>query len=143
MPSRLHPGRSVLLWGLAALASLGLAWLSLGRPRPHAAAPDAPVRPRPLLPAEQAALEAAKRALEADLSAARDRLGRWPRVDELEGSGPDGAPLLPRGLPDNPAAEAVGWVIEGCGPLTGMEPPADWRWCPTDGTLTALGLPPG
>jgi glutamate formiminotransferase/formiminotetrahydrofolate cyclodeaminase len=28
---------------------------------------------------------------------------------------------------------AVGWVIEGCGALTGGEPPADWRWCPSRG----------
>ena len=142
MPPRLHPGLAALLWGAATLASLGLSMISAGRPRPPAAPPEAQPRPRPLLPDERAALQAEQRELEQALSAARDRLGRWPRVEELEGPGPDGAPLLPHGLPDNPAAEAVGWVIEGCGPLTGAEPLADWRWCPVDGRLTALGLPP-
>jgi hypothetical protein len=140
--SRLHPGLAALLWAVAVISSIGLSALSVGRPRPPEGPPDAPSRPRPLLPAERATLEAEQRALARDLAAARDRLGRWPRVEELEGNGPDGAPLLPHGLPDNPAAEAVGWVIEGCGPLTGTEPPADWRWCPDDGTLIALGLPP-
>ncbi len=138
-----HRVLAALLWGAAACSSLGLSALSAGRPRPPGAPPEAPARSRPLLPAERAALAAEQQALAQALAAARDRLGRWPRVEELEGEGPDGAPLLPQGLPDNPAAEAVGWVIEGCGPPTGMEPPADWRWCPTDGTLIALGLPPG
>ena len=75
-----------------------------------------------------------------DLRAARTQLGRWPRVDELEGHGPDGQPMLPRGVPDNPAAESVGWVIEGCAPPSPTTPPADWQWCDATGTLTALGI---
>jgi len=135
----LRRARSALGWATAALASLGLAALSAGRPSPAAAPPAPAPRPRPLLAAEQAALVADQQAFAQALDAARARLGRWPRVAELEGAGPDGAPLLPHGVPDNPAAEAVGWVIEGCGALTGGEPPADWRWCPSDGTLQALG----
>lgn len=136
--------REALGWLSFSLASAGLAALTWRGPAEVSWPPTPPARARPATPAEIAAVEALGRTASDTLARAAERLGRPLHTDELEGSGPDGAPFLPGGLPDNPLLPGVAGVEEACDARPQDDaggPIPDWRYCPTQSRL-APNLPP-
>jgi hypothetical protein len=130
----------LLGWSTAALLS-GFASLQAAQwPPPAPPQPTVALRARPLLPEEREALNAHQQRLQAQIDAAAARLDRWPAAAELEGADPAGAPLLPDGLPDNPAADGVGWVLRWCAGEAAPPPGPDWLYCPATGRIGPAGL---
>ena len=140
-PEQGRPWAVALGWALGALLSGYLSLQASQWPALPAPAPLPPARPRPLSPAEAAALEVSARAFQGAIDAARAALGRWPAVAELEGSTPQGAPILPQGIPDNPAVDGVGWVVDFCG-VDGEPPGPDWLYCQATGRVRAARARP-
>ena len=130
----------LLGWSTAALLS-GFASLQAAQwPPPAPPQPTVALRARPLLPEEREALNAHQQRLQVQIDAAAARLGRWPATAELEGADASGAPLLPDGLPDNPAADGVGWVLRWCAGEAAPPPGPDWLYCPATGRIAPAGL---
>ena len=101
---------------------------------------DAMPVPLPRLPteAELSALDAHEQRLNQHLRDARAAMGRPPAIHELEGLLPDGSPILPGGIPDNPLAAGVAGVEERCEGEAGVPPlRLDWGYCPAGLTLRA------
>lgn len=99
--------------------------------------------PRPPTPQERDLVATQLTTMRAELSLARQALGRPPRAEELEGplSIPQGR-ALPSGLPDNPLRPAVAAVAERCPPSPRDDDAVDWIYCAEDGQIQAVGLPP-
>lgn len=131
-------------WGLGALLSLGLSIRAALGPTPLPAYPEPQALPRAPTAEELAQVAQAEAEAQAGIRAATAQLGAPPALESLEGTRPDGAPILPGGLPDNPLIEGVGAVREGCGPIRGADPaPPDWWYCPKTGALVAAYPPQG
>lgn len=122
-----------LVGGLASVALTARAWVAV-RPSAPTAAP--PPLPRPPTPAEQQSVAHDVERMQAEIDAARARLGRVLRLDELEAVGPDGRPYLPGGLADNPLVEGTAGTAASC-PGDPRPPALDWLYCPETGTLRA------
>lgn len=139
-PRRRWP--AALQWTAAGLLSAFACVQAARWPPPPPAFPLPPPRARPLSAREQAELHALTAGLQAQLEAAAARLGRWPAIEELEGLDAQGEPLLPTGLPDNPAADGVGWALAWCPGEPAPPVGPDWLYCPRTGRLVAPGLDP-
>ena len=101
---------------------------------------DAMPMPLPRLPteAELSALDAHEQRLTQHLRDAHQAMGRPPAIHELEGNLPDGSPILPGGIPDNPLAAGVAGVEDRCEGEPGVPPlRLDWGYCPASLTLRA------
>lgn len=127
------------VWALGVLLSGALTLRAL-RPPPAVEVPALPpALPRPATEAERAAVDAAAAEASAALRAAARAFGRAPALSELEGVRPDGAPVLPAGLPDNPLVPGVGRVAADC---AGEGPPdVDWWYCAASLSLRAPPSP--
>lgn len=128
--------REAALWGLGASASLWATVWSWRGPPLRELPPAPPARPRPPSAAERQALDRQLAQLRADLAAATARLGSPPALEQLEGIGPDGLPVLAHGLPDNVLVPGVAGVSLAC-PPTGSQASADWWYCPQTGAIGA------
>lgn len=87
-------------------------------------------------------MQAAWGRLQDELHATTAALGAAPTTDELEGSGADGRPLLPSGLPDNPLRPGIASVSQRCPPQPQESDPVDWIYCPDSGEISPVGLDP-
>jgi hypothetical protein len=131
-------------WGLGALLSLGLSVRAARGPTPAPSWPEPRALPRAPTAEEEAQVAQAEADAQAGIHAATAQLGAPPAVEALEGNRPDGSPILPGGLPDNPLIEGVGAVRAGCAPERGADPaPPDWWYCPQTGALVAAYPPQG
>jgi len=85
--------------------------------------------PRQPTAAETEAVNRLAEAVLLELQATRLRVGHAPPLTALEGTGTDGQPHLPSGLPDNPLAAGVAGVAPGC--PGDPHPPGgiDWVYC--------------
>lgn len=128
--------RRVLLWGSALLVSGVLTVRNAVGPPPHEVPPAPAAEVRLPTPAELQVVHQRWASLQNELDHAREqRSGRPLPVDALEATDPEGVPWLPSGIPDNPLAPGVGWVLARCGGTAEPGPRPDWFYCQSTGVV--------
>ena len=127
--------REHFVWALCAAGSCAVSWAAYQGPPAPLTHATPPALPRPPTQDELSELAQLAHELTESVRTAQAILGRPVGLGELEGPLPDGSPLLPSGLPDNPLVPGVGGVAPHCPVDVEPEQPLhmDWRYCPDTG----------